>query len=140
MVVVADQATKAWAVEALRDGTITIIDGFLEFRLTRNTGAAFSSFQGAGPLIGVLAIGVALWLVIMLRRNPRPPEAWALALVLGGAVGNLIDRFARGDGFLDGAVVDFIEWWWIPNFNIADASITIGAALLILSAYLYERS
>ncbi|NIT98489.1 MAG: signal peptidase II, partial [Actinobacteria bacterium] len=96
---------------------------------TRNTGAAFSSFQGAGPLIGVLAIGVALWLVIMLRRNPRPPEAWALALVLGGAVGNLIDRFARGDGFLDGAVVDFIEWWWIPNFNIADASITIGAAL-----------
>lgn len=135
-----DQVTKTWAVEALRGKTITLIDGFLAFRLTRNTGAAFSSFQGAGSLIGVLAIGVALWLVIMLRRNPRPAEAWALALVLGGAVGNLIDRFARGDGVLDGAVVDFIEWWWIPNFNVADAAITIGAALLVLSAYLYERS
>lgn len=139
MIVGADQLTKAWAVTALPGNPITLIDGFLGFHLTRNPGAAFSSLQGVGPLIGVLAIGVATWLVILLRREPDPAEAWALALVLGGAVGNLLDRVFRGDGFLDGAVVDFVDLWWIPTFNVADSAITIGAGLLLIAAFLHER-
>jgi signal peptidase II len=140
VVVVLDQLTKAWAVSALADERITVIEGFLEFRLTRNTGAAFSSFQGLGPLIAILAVGVVGWITMMLRGNPRPLEAWALALVLGGALGNLLDRIVRGDGFLDGAVIDFIDLWFIPTFNIADMAITFGAGLLLLAALLSERS
>ncbi len=138
-IVVADQLTKVWAVAALPGNPIVIIDGFLGFHLTRNPGAAFSSLQGVGPLIGVLGIGIAAWLIIMLRREPDPMEAWAFALVLGGAVGNLLDRVFRGDGLLDGAVVDFVDLWWIPTFNVADSAITIGAGLLLLAAFLHER-
>ncbi len=58
----------------------------------------------------------------------------ALALILGGAVGNLFDRVTRGDGLLDGAVVDFIEPSFFPTFNVADAAITMGAVLLVLVA------
>lgn len=122
------------------DNSITFIDGFLEFQLTRNSGAAFSSFQGLGPLIGILAVGVVGWIVIMLRSDPHPMEATALALVLGGALGNLIDRVFRGDGVLDGAVVDFVDLWFIPTFNIADMAITFGATLLVLAALLHGRT
>lgn len=139
-VVVLDQLTKAWAVVALPGNDIVIIEGFLEFDLTRNPGAAFTSFQGLGPLIGVLAVGVVGWIVMMLRGNPRPLEALALALVLGGALGNLADRIFRGDGFLDGAVVDFVDLWFIPTFNVADMAITFGAVMLVLAALLSERS
>jgi signal peptidase II len=66
----------------------------------------------------------------------RPPlETVALGFVLGGAVGNLVDRFARGDGIIDGPVIDWIELWFIPTFNIADASVTIAVALLLIHAW-----
>lgn len=139
-VVALDQLTKAWAVANLEGNTIVIIEGFLELRLTRNTGAAFSSFQGLGPVLAVLGVAVVGWIVLMLRKDPKPLETWALALVLGGAVGNLIDRLTRGDGLLDGAVIDWIDLWWIPTFNVADSAITIGAALLILAALRGEAS
>jgi signal peptidase II len=137
-IVTLDQVTKAWAVRALDDRTIVIIEGFLELDLTLNPGAAFSSLQDVGPLIGILAIGVAVWLVILIRRRPAPVEAWGLALVLGGAVGNLVDRLTRGDGLLDGAVVDFVDLWWIPTFNVADMAITFGAATLLTAALISE--
>lgn len=140
VVVVLDQLTKAWAVAALEGNSVRIIDGFLGFHLTRNTGAAFSSFQGLGPMIGVLALGVAGWVVLMLRNHPRPLEAWGLALVLGGAIGNLTDRIVRGDVVLDGAVIDFVDLWIIPTFNVADMAITFGAAALLLAAVLSERT
>jgi signal peptidase II len=139
-VVLLDQATKAWALAALDPDPIRLIDGFLQLRLTFNSGAAFSNFQGAGPLIGIIALGVAGWIVMMLRNHSAPLETWSLALVLGGALGNLIDRIARGDGLLNGSVVDFIDFSFFPTFNVADSAITIGAALLILAAFRSGRS
>ncbi len=138
-ILAADQLTKAWAVAALSDGPIVLIDGFLSLRLVYNPGAAFSSFQGLGPLIGVLAVAVAGWIVLMMRQSSRHVEIVALSLVLAGAVGNLIDRVVRGDGFLDGAVVDFVDLWRIPTFNVADAAITCGAVLLVLAAMTAPR-
>ncbi len=138
-VIALDQLTKAWAVRALDDGAIGIIDGFVQLRLTFNPGAAFSSFQGVGPLLGFVAVGVVGWIVMLLRQKPDTVEALGLALVLGGAIGNLIDRFTRGAGVLDGAVVDFIDFSFFPTFNVADSAITVGAALLVLWAIRSER-
>lgn len=137
-IVVVDQITKTWAVRTLSDRTIDLIDGFLRLRLAYNPGAAFSSLQGVGALIGLLAVGVAVWLVILIRRRPHRAESWGLALVLGGAVGNLTDRIIRGDALLDGSVVDFIDLWWIPTFNVADMAITFGAATLLIAALVTE--
>ena len=133
-VVVLDQLTKAWAVAALEDEPVQLVDGFLQLRLSFNPGAAFSSFQGVGPLIGFIAVGVIGWIIMLLRQDPDPLEGLGLALVLGGAVGNLIDRFVRGDGVLDGAVVDFVDFSFFPSFNVADSAITIGALLLVFGA------
>lgn len=133
-VVVVDQLTKIWAVAALSDGPISLIGSFLEFRLTRNPGAAFSSFQGGGPVIAVVALVMAVIIVVALQSVERRAEAIALGAVMGGALGNFADRIARGDGLLDGAVVDFIDFSFWPTFNAADSAITLGVvALLILS-------
>jgi signal peptidase II len=132
-VVVLDQLTKRWAVSALADGPIVLVDGWLELDLTFNPGAAFSSLQGIGPLLAIAAVAVAGWITVLIRRrSTRTGEVVALALILGGAVGNLVDRVTRGDGLLDGAVVDFIEPSFFPTFNVADAAITVGAVLLVL--------
>ena len=134
-VVVLDQLTKRWAVSALADGPIVLVDGWLELDLTFNPGAAFSSLQGIGPLLAIAAVAVAGWITVLIRRrSTRTSEVVALALILGGAVGNLVDRVTRGDGLLDGAVVDFIEPSFFPTFNVADAAITVGAVLLVLVA------
>lgn len=138
-VIVLDQLTKVWAVAALDGGPIGLIDGFLQLRLTLNPGAAFSSFQGVGPLLGFVAVGVVGWIIMLLRQTPDTIEALGLALVLGGALGNLIDRVLRGDGVLDGAVVDFIDFSFFPTFNVADSAITIGALLLVFGAFRRER-
>jgi signal peptidase II len=132
--VVVDQATKVWAVAVLDDGPIQIFGDVLRLRLTRNTGAAFSSLQGLGPLIGIAAVGVVGLIFVMLRHVPRRFEVVGLGLVLGGAIGNLLDRIFRGDGFLDGAVVDWIDPSFFPAFNGADSAITIGVAVLLFGA------
>ncbi len=129
-----DQVTKVWAVAALDDGPIRVIGDVLRFRLTRNTGAAFSSLQGLGPLIAIAAVGVIGLIFVMLRHAPRRLEVVGLGLVLGGAIGNLLDRIFRGDGFLDGAVVDWIDPSFFPAFNGADSAITIGVAVLLFGA------
>lgn len=136
VVVVLDQVSKAWAQRVLADGSIVVIDDFLKFRLVSNTGAAFSLFQNSGPLIGVIAIGVVVLIFVVLGDASRRVEAFALGMVLGGAVGNLVDRIFRGDGFLDGAVVDWIGWWWIPTFNLADTAIFLGVALLLVATFI----
>lgn len=133
-VVILDQITKVIAEDQL-DRPVSLIDGFLGLRLTRNDGAAFSMFQGGGQVVAIIALGVSIWLVMLLRRSERWPERLALSLILGGAIGNLVDRVVRAeDGFADGAVVDFIDLWVIPTFNVADAAITVGATLLVLLA------
>ena len=137
--VVLDQLTKWWAVNALADGPIVVIEDFFQFRLTFNTGASFSILAQAGPLIGIVVFGVIGLIVFVLGDASRRIEAVALGLVLGGAVGNLIDRLARGDGFLDGAVVDFIDFSFFATFNVADAAVTIGVGMLLLATFVFRR-
>lgn len=137
VVLLADQLTKHWAVNRLADGSTIDVIGSLRFNLLYNTGAAFSlgSGSGWGPWISVIAIGVVV--VLALGHTSRfPLGAIAAGLIAGGAVGNLLDRALRGDdGFLHGAVIDFIDLQWWPVFNIADAAVVVGAILLVVASF-----
>jgi signal peptidase II len=132
-VVILDQVTKTWAVRALVDGPVELAGSNVAFRLSRNRGGAFSLFQGFTPLLAVLAIVLAVVLVRALHRTRDPLMLVALALILGGALGNLIDRLARSPGFLRGEVVDFVDIGRFPVFNVADSAITVGAVLLFVA-------
>jgi signal peptidase II len=141
VVIVLDQATKAWAVNRLDlrgcgvpDGCIELI-GSLRFRLVENTGASFSIGQGFGPWLGLIAAVMAVVLV-RASRSVSPGMAVALGLVAGGAVGNLLDRvFRADDGVLSGAVIDFIDLQWWPVFNVADIGVVVGVALLAVLSF-----
>jgi signal peptidase II len=133
-VVLLDLLTKVWAVHALSDGPIDLVGDDIAFQLARNTGGAFSLFQGFTPLLAVVAGLVAYFLVRTVRRTHDTLLVVALSLVLGGALGNLLDRVFRSPGFLRGAVIDFVHIGSFPTFNVADASITIGAGLVIVWA------
>jgi signal peptidase II len=132
-VVVVDQLTKTWAVRELADGPVELI-GDVSFRLSHNSGGAFSLFQGFTPLLAVLAIVLAVVLVRALQKTSDPLMLIALALILGGAIGNLLDRIFRSPSFLRGEVVDFVDVGRFPVFNVADSAITIGAVLLFVAA------
>lgn len=134
-IVVADQLTKWWVVSTLPGKPITLIDGFLDLRYVLNSGASFSMLQGAGSILALLVIAIIVFMVLMARKLESTPEAVALGLVLGGAVGNLLDRVFRGDGWFDGAVVDFVDFSFFPAFNVADSAITVGAGLILLLAF-----
>ena len=95
-IVAIDQLTKVWAVAALSDGPKHVIGDTVEFELTRNGGSAFSRFQGMTPILAVGAIVVTIVLARVLRRTTDRWLVVALTLVLGGALGNLVDRFFRG--------------------------------------------
>lgn len=138
LIVVVDQITKTWAVNALDDGRIIHVIWTLQFALGFNSGMAFSQGEGIGPIIGVIALIAVVALLITLRKTGSRMSSLGVALVCGGAAGNVVDRLFRGDGWLHGAVVDFIDLQWWPVFNIADAAITIGAVLLLLSTFLAE--
>jgi len=131
-VVVLDQLTKTWAVHDLADGPVELF-GDVAFRLSRNSGGAFSLFQGFTPLLAVLAIVLAVVLIRALRQTQDPLVLVALALILGGAIGNLVDRLVRSPSFLRGEVVDFVDVGRFPVFNLADSAITIGAVLLFVA-------
>jgi len=134
-VIVADLLTKRYASIHFVDAPVEVIPGFLTFTYTENPGAAFSLFQNGGPVVGVAAIVVTIVVLFALRTERPTIEIVALGLVIGGAVGNLIDRILRGDGFLDGRVIDWIDMWWIPTFNIADACVTIAVGLLLIHTW-----
>lgn len=134
-VVVADQLTKWWVVASLREAPIVLVEDVLQLRYLTNTGAAFSMFDGAGSLIAIAAIAAAVFIYFLSDRVEHRREVVALGLVLGGAVGNLLDRVFRGDGLLDGGVVDWIDFSFFPAFNVADSAITIGAGLALLFAF-----
>ena len=121
-----DQLTKSWAVTALADGPKWVIGDTVEFELTRNGGSAFSRFQGITPILAVGAIIVTIVLVRVLRGTTDRVLVVGLTLVLGGALGNLMDRIFRAPGFMRGHVVDFVAVGWWPVFNVADSCITIG--------------
>jgi signal peptidase II len=131
VVVAVDQLTKWWAVRTLQTRTIDLF-WTLRLDLSRNTGAAFSRFVGHGPIIALLAIGIVAVLLWQGRTVGSRTGAVALGLILGGAVGNLLDRAFRGGGFMHGAVVDFIDPQWWPVFNVADSCVVIGAILLVI--------
>jgi signal peptidase II len=139
-VVAFDQATKTWAVHRLDEGPVSVFGTGIEFRLSRNTGSAFSLFQGFTPLLAILAVVIAVVLVRAVRRTDDLVSLVALSLVLGGAAGNLLDRVIRSPGFLHGAVVDFVHIGRFPTFNVADSCITIGAVLLVLRTLFPGRS
>jgi signal peptidase II len=142
-VIALDQATKFLSARFLELHERVEVLPVLDFTLLHNTGAAFSLLAGASGwqrwfFIG-LAFAVSLMLLVWIWRTPRGEKLLplALALILGGALGNVIDRIVHG------FVVDFIHVHWgaayFPAFNIADSAITVGAALLILDAFRERR-
>ena len=131
-IILVDQLTKAWVLASLPEYTpVVVIDGFWNWYRTYNTGAAFSFLSDAGGwqkyLFTVLAFGISALLAMWLSRTPRNDWRVAMpyALVIGGAIGNVIDRLMHGK------VIDFIQWYWRdhywPSFNIADSAIVAGA-------------
>lgn len=125
-VVALDQLASSWAVRRLANGPIHVI-GPLNLQLGINTGASFSMGRGLAPLLAVLAVVVVVVLVVASRRARSAGLAVALGLVVGGAAGNLADRIFRP---YHGGVVDFIHLPYWPTFNVADACITVGVALV----------
>jgi signal peptidase II len=131
-VVVVDQLSKTWAVHRLSEGDIDVI-GSLRFNLVFNSGASFSLGSGLGPFISLMVVAVAVGLFWAGRTTSSKLASVAIGFLLGGALGNLLDRaFRSGDGFLGGHVVDFIDLQWWPVWNVADAAVTIGGVLLVI--------
>jgi signal peptidase II len=129
LVVLVDQLTKWWAVDRLASGPVHVV-WRIDLALSLNTGSAFSLFQGATPLIVAVAVGLVAVLLVLVWRAPTVGRAAVLGLILGGAIGNLSDRFFRGD---HGAVVDFVQVHFWPTFNVADACVSVGCVLLAVS-------
>lgn len=135
-VVALDQLTKALIRAWLAEGEAWPgPSGLLQISHVENSGAAFGILQGAGPLLFVTtAIGVAVALAYLLLAPPGGRlHGGALALIMGGAIGNLIDRAFRG------TVTDFIDPTHYPAFNLADSSIVVGVSLLLLLSLRWER-
>lgn len=139
VVLLVDQVTKSWAVSTLSDGHVIHVVWTLQFNLAFNNGMAFSQGKGFGPLIAIVATLVIVWLLISLRTESSRMSAIGMGLLIGGAAGNLTDRLFRGDAWLRGGVVDFIDFQWFPIFNVADIGVNVGAGLLILSSVLASR-
>lgn len=140
LIVLCDQLTKSWAVSALSNGKIISVVWTLQFSLGYNSGIAFSQLQDLGPFVGIAAVVAVSLLVRAMLRAQTALSAYGLCLIVAGAIGNLSDRVFRGNGWLHGRVVDFIDLQWFPSFNVADSSITIGAILLIVSLWFEYRS
>lgn len=142
LIIILDQITKTWFDHALQYGERWNILPFFDFTLLYNPGAAFSFLAGGQgwqrwffTIIAVAAIGL---MVHLLRRHPAQTLfCTALTFILGGAAGNVIDRFTEGH------VIDFLLFYWnerfFPAFNVADIAITCGAILLILDEFLRIR-
>jgi signal peptidase II len=141
-IVASDLCTKAWITNVFAPGEVLRVTPFFNLVLVYNTGAAFSFLAGAGGwqrwFFMAISAGVSVAIVWMLRRHAG--ERWlsaALALVLGGAIGNLYDRATLGQ------VVDFVQvhaagYYW-PAFNVADSAITIGVVMIILDGFRGKR-
>lgn len=144
LVVVLDQLSKRWILQNLQLFERIELTPFLDITHLRNEGAAFSLLSQASGwqrwFFIAVAVGVSVAIVVWLRRLPARGQ-WLLAvglvLILGGALGNLVDRVLYGN------VVDFIffnyERWYFPAFNVADSAITVGAAMIILDSVLEMR-
>jgi len=136
LVIAADQATKAVILATIREGDGVAVTPFFRIVLTFNTGAAFSFLSAASGwqrwFFVVIALVAAAVIVVLLRRGGSLWYYTGLALILGGALGNVYDRLTIGK------VVDFLLFhyagWAYPAFNVADSAITVGAAILIFDS------
>jgi signal peptidase II len=132
VVLVLDIATKVLAVKLLVPGQpVPIFGDTITWTLVRNSGAAFSMATGYTWMLTLIATGVVVGIFWMGRRLVSPWWAIGLGMILGGATGNLVDRFFRSPGPLRGHVVDFLSIGWWPVFNVADPSVVGGAILLV---------
>ena len=142
VILVLDLITKIIAVAVLTPGeSPSILGGLVYFSLLRNPGAAFSLATGMTWVLALIAIAVVVVIIRIAGRLRSLPWAIGLGLVLGGAIGNLIDRIFRAPGFLQGHVVDFVSVFgpnaeYFPVFNVADSAITIGGITVVVSALL----
>lgn len=135
VVMLVDQVTKQLVVKHMALYETVPLFPHLNLTSLRNTGAAFSMFSESSPIVFVLiGVAVSIGILMWMRRNPQGQTrvAIALALIMGGALGNVIDRVTRGH------VVDFVDFYWgtwhFAAFNVADAAISIGAALMVLDS------
>jgi signal peptidase II len=142
VILIADQFTKVLIVGSYQLGDSTMVTQFFNVVRVHNSGAAFSFLAGAGGwqrwFFTVIGVGAALIILWLLKSHAgQKLFSFALACILGGAIGNVIDRL------LYGYVVDFLDFhglgWHFPAFNIADSAISIGAACLILDELLRVR-
>ena len=138
LVIVLDQLSKAWITSHFAFGESVTVLSIFNLVLAHNTGAAFSFLNDAGGiqrwLFSIIAIAASGWIIWLLRKHgTQLLFAMALSMILGGALGNLIDRLMYG------YVVDFLSFHWnehyFPAFNLADSAITCGAFLLILDSF-----
>jgi signal peptidase II len=140
-VIVVDQVTKHWMLATFRPGEDLPLTPFASLVLAFNTGAAFSFLAGEDGwqrwLFAAVAVAACAAMIWFMRRGGNALFTAGLALIIGGAIGNLYDRLALGH------VVDFIllHWreWYYPAFNVADSAITIGAAALIIDSFRDRR-
>ncbi len=133
LVFVADRLSKQWALQFLAENGPTILNPWLTILETYNRGIAFGWFQGIGPIVGWLTIGVVFLMFIVLVRTPRYERLlrYGLALIIGGALGNQVDRLVAQQ------VLDFIQLpIWNGALNVSDIAINAGMALMILSMIL----
>jgi signal peptidase II len=134
VVVALDQLTKQVALSTLDDGPVELV-GSLRLALTFNDGAAFNLGSGRTGGIALLAVAISVVIAVLGLRADRTAAAVGYGIVLGGALGNVVDRALRdGDGFLGGRVVDFVDLGFWPVFNLADAALWVGIGLLVLAS------
>ena len=141
LVLLADQLTKLIVINAIDTSQqVIVIEGFLKFVNWHNTGAAWSLFSGYPKALAALGI-LALLLLYFFRNALQlklPPSQWSFGLIIGGILGNLIDRFRLGH------VTDFLDFhaagWHFPSFNVADSAITIGVGMHILFSFRQSES
>jgi signal peptidase II len=134
VVLAADQLTKWWATSSLVEGgePVRLVGDLLSFRLIFNPGAALSIGNGMTGVLTVVVVAVVVVIVRQMRRIGSRGWAVALGMLLGGALGNLVDRLAREPGFGRGHVVDFIDYAGFFVGNVADIAIVAAAALIVL--------
>ena len=132
---VADQGSKIWALHRLEPGVRTeLLGSWLRLELIRNPGAAFSIGMNATWVLVIIGVAVLVWVGFAARRIGSLGWAIALGLLLGGAVGNLVDRFFRAPGPGRGQVVDFIDYGGLFIGNVADIAIVVAAGLIVVLA------
>ena len=139
VIIILDQITKLWVSQSFVYGENMAVTDFFNLVLVHNSGAAFSFLSNAGGwqrwFFSAIAAIASVWIILLLRKHKQEKLfCFSLTLILGGALGNLIDRAAYG------YVVDFLDFYWntyhFPAFNIADSAVTCGAGVLLWESFI----